>query len=125
MNLNNQKQILNKTSIRRQLINEHLFQFTCPRSGHCIPQTWVCDGDNDCFDNQDEEDCPPVTCSSTQFKCSDLKQCIQESYKCDGISDCTDGSDELGCRKFDSFKSSFFIGVYFFGFSPLKNYLIF
>lgn len=75
------------------------FQFTCPRSGHCIPQTWVCDGDNDCFDNQDEEGCPPITCSATQFKCADLRQCIQETYKCDGILDCNDGSDELGCRK--------------------------
>lgn len=61
--------------------------------------TWKCDGDNDCFDNQDEEGCPPVTCSANQFKCADLRQCIQESYKCDGLPDCNDGSDELGCRK--------------------------
>lgn len=78
-------------------------QFTCPRSGHCIPQSWVCDGDNDCFDNQDEEGCPPITCSATQFKCADLRQCVQETYKCDGILDCNDGSDELGCRKYPFF----------------------
>lgn len=77
-----------------------MLQFTCPRSGHCIPQSWVCDGDNDCFDNQDEEGCPPITCSGSQFKCADLKQCIQESYKCDGIPDCNDGSDEQGCRMY-------------------------
>ena len=73
------------------------FQFTCHNSGHCIPQSWKCDGDNDCFDNSDEKDCPPITCSGSQFKCSNLKQCIHESYKCDGINDCDDGSDELGC----------------------------
>ena len=72
-------------------------QFTCESSGHCIPQSWKCDGDNDCFDNTDEKDCPPITCSGSQFKCSNLKQCIHESYKCDGIPDCDDGSDELGC----------------------------
>lgn len=73
------------------------FQFTCPRSGHCIPQSWVCDGDNDCFDNKDEEGCPPITCSSQQLKCGNGKQCVHESYKCDGIPDCDDGSDEVGC----------------------------
>ena len=73
------------------------FQFTCESSGHCIPQSWVCDGDNDCFDNTDEKGCPPKTCSAAQFKCANLKQCVHESYKCDGIPDCDDGSDELGC----------------------------
>lgn len=53
------------------------FQFTCPRTGHCIPASWVCDGDDDCFDKQDEADCPPVSCLATQFKCADLKQCVQ------------------------------------------------
>lgn len=73
------------------------FQFTCPRTGHCIPASWVCDGDDDCFDKQDEADCPPVSCLASQFKCADLKQCVQEAYKCDGIPDCNDGSDEAGC----------------------------
>lgn len=83
-------------------------QFTCPRSGHCIPTSWVCDGDNDCHDNQDEERCPPITCSATQFKCADLRQCVQENYKCDGINDCSDGSDELGCRKYFYFYFTFY-----------------
>jgi low density lipoprotein-related protein 2 len=57
----------------------------------------VLPGDDDCFDKQDEKDCPPITCSANQFKCADLRQCIEENYKCDGIPDCNDGSDELGC----------------------------
>lgn len=56
-----------------------VFQFTCPRTGHCIPASWVCDGDDDCFDKQDEADCPPVSCLASQFKCADLKQCVQVS----------------------------------------------
>ncbi len=51
----------------------------------------------DCFDNADEKDCPPITCSAAQFKCANNNQCIHESYKCDGIPDCDDRSDEQGC----------------------------
>lgn len=75
------------------------YQFTCPGSGHCIPRSWVCDGDNDCFDQADENNCPPAVCSASQFQCANKKQCIHESYRCDGVSDCQDGSDEQGCRK--------------------------
>ncbi|RWS16465.1 low-density lipoprotein receptor-related protein 2-like protein [Dinothrombium tinctorium] len=73
------------------------YQFTCPGSGHCIPKSWICDGDNDCFDQADEQNCPPIVCSASQFQCANLKQCIHESYHCDGVSDCQDGSDEKGC----------------------------
>lgn len=31
-------------------------EFSCS-NGYCVPQTWKCDGDNDCRDNSDEHNC--------------------------------------------------------------------
>ena len=32
-------------------------EFMCNKPRHCIPKDWVCDLDNDCGDNTDEENC--------------------------------------------------------------------
>lgn len=51
----------------------------CPREkfkcndGRCIPQVWVCDGDNDCPANgvglsSDEINCNARICSENEFK---------------------------------------------------------
>ncbi|CAG0878905.1 unnamed protein product [Cyprideis torosa] len=71
--------------------------FRC-RNQLCIPKAFVCDGDNDCVDNSDEEqNCTKSTCAENHFKC-DTGRCIPLSFKCDSDNDCGDFSDESGCQ---------------------------
>nr|XP_032826857.1 very low-density lipoprotein receptor-like isoform X1 [Petromyzon marinus] len=67
-------------------------QFQC-RNGRCVTLTWRCDGDLDCPDNSDEENCPKHTCSERDFVCGN-GDCIPLRWLCDGDVDCVDRSDE-------------------------------
>ncbi|XP_036394823.1 low-density lipoprotein receptor-related protein 12-like [Megalops cyprinoides] len=84
-------------------------EFHCA-NGKCIPDTWKCNGMDECGDNSDEEPCaqsgPSASfsfqpCAYNQFPClsryTRVYTCLPESLKCDGSIDCQDLGDEIDC----------------------------
>ncbi|XP_021351873.1 prolow-density lipoprotein receptor-related protein 1-like isoform X3 [Mizuhopecten yessoensis] len=75
----------------------------CPK-GSCVPESWWCDGDDDCnhaqdpkMDMADEKFCGQRTCSVEEFRCKD-GTCMPREFQCDGYPQCEDNSDEHGCH---------------------------
>lgn len=62
--------------------------FACG-SGEEVPDTWLCDLEDDCVDGSDEAECPFFECQSGDE--------IPLRWRCDGAPDCPDGDDEVDC----------------------------
>ncbi|XP_055018140.1 low-density lipoprotein receptor-related protein 4 isoform X1 [Boleophthalmus pectinirostris] len=68
----------------------------CKDNSECVSYNHVCDGEEDCRDGSDEEDCQSE-CSKDQFQCGHGRKCIDQAQVCDGVPQCQDRSDELDC----------------------------
>ncbi|XP_061673825.1 very low-density lipoprotein receptor isoform X2 [Syngnathoides biaculeatus] len=71
----------------------------CKDNSDCVLFNHFCDGENDCHDGSDEEECSS-TCGADQFQCAHGKKCIEKNQVCDGVHQCQDRSDEQKCTKY-------------------------
>ncbi|VDM94532.1 unnamed protein product, partial [Onchocerca ochengi] len=66
-------------------------------NNECVKTEYVCDGEPDCRDRTDEQNCPTLrSCEPNEFKCNNGR-CVQKMWLCDGDDDCGDNSDEQAC----------------------------
>ena len=69
--------------------------------GDCIWESWVCDGESDCAQAEDEENCHGGADGSSsdcpEYRCLRSGGCVPYAAVCNGHQDCADNTDEEGC----------------------------
>merc|ERR1712142_963958 len=82
--------------------------FSCKdRWNTCIDLNKMCDGEIDCYNGYDEDNCASLdevptnsSCTNDEFVCIGANRtCQSKSSICDGIVDCPNGEDEEKCEK--------------------------
>ncbi|XP_011863854.1 PREDICTED: vitellogenin receptor isoform X2 [Vollenhovia emeryi] len=83
--------------------------FKCKSRDICIPSRKRCNGNSDCEDGSDEENCTEyneykkdvdterggsLKCDENHYQCTHLHECIPAGKFCDQVTDCIDESDE-------------------------------
>ncbi|XP_035828003.1 low-density lipoprotein receptor-related protein 8-like [Aplysia californica] len=84
-------------------------QLACGGKGFgCIESKWVCDGEKDCDNGWDENNCTAGCTGPNKFSCDD-GVCIPVDYVCDLLNDCADFSDEKNCTDLSIGKDGHFL----------------
>ncbi|XP_029457218.1 low-density lipoprotein receptor-related protein 2-like isoform X2 [Rhinatrema bivittatum] len=71
----------------------------CRDGTKCIHPEYMCDGEADCLDGSDEDDCTAFCGKPGMFSCLDGTKCFEDNLRCDGVAQCPDSSDEQDCWK--------------------------
>lgn len=88
--------VIGANPLTMQVANPYFVVLTA----RCISKAWVCDGDSDCEDNSDEDNCEALVCKLSHHMCATNDSiCLPAEKLCDGTDDCPDGSDEKLCGK--------------------------
>eukprot|EP01083_Nonionella_stella_P067475 178522_1 len=69
-------------------------EYVCVSDFSCLNYQQLCDGIDDCGEDEITTVCDNACSYYNFYQCSDTHQCIRPSMMCDSTNDCSDGGDE-------------------------------